>query len=56
MAEIDRKIDDGNPVGGTFQFSTYDWQTNNPTAATCVDTSSWKISGGETNCGGASLF
>jgi prepilin-type N-terminal cleavage/methylation domain-containing protein len=23
MAEIDRKIDDGNPVGGAFQFSTY---------------------------------
>ena len=23
MAEVDRKIDDGNPVGGTFQFSTY---------------------------------
>ena len=23
LAEIDRKIDDGNPVGGVFQFSTY---------------------------------
>ena len=23
MAEIDRKIDDGNPVGGVLQFSTY---------------------------------
>jgi len=23
LAEIDRKIDDGNPVGGTLQFSTY---------------------------------
>ena len=24
LSEIDRKIDDGNPVGGVFQFSTYD--------------------------------
>ena len=23
LAEIDRKIDDGNPVGGIFQFSPY---------------------------------
>src|ERR1700675_40402 len=23
LAEIDRKIDDGNPIGGTFQFSAY---------------------------------
>jgi hypothetical protein len=56
LAEVDRKIDDGNPYGGAFQFSTY----SGPTAANCVDATttppSWKVAGEENNCGGASIF
>ena len=56
-AEIDRKTDDGNPVSGSFQFSPYSSGTT-PTAANCVDSTAWKLSGGnsETNCGGAALL
>ena len=47
MAEIDRKIDDGNPVGGTFQFSTYDGGGAGGTAPTggaagqCYNGTAW---------------
>jgi prepilin-type N-terminal cleavage/methylation domain-containing protein len=55
IAEVDRKIDDGLPYAGAFQFSNY----NNALAA-CLTTGTtpitWNIKGGETNCGGASLF
>jgi prepilin-type N-terminal cleavage/methylation domain-containing protein len=61
MAEVDRKIDDGQPYTGGFQFSTYV-----PTAAFtappispngCITAGGgWDIAGGITNCGGASLF
>jgi prepilin-type N-terminal cleavage/methylation domain-containing protein len=57
IAEVDRKVDDGRPYSGSFQFSTYVPAGGTaPTAATCIDTGNWKIAGGETNCGGASLF
>lgn len=57
IAEVDRKIDDGKPYSGGFQFSAYvPTGGTAPTAATCVAAPDWKISGGETNCGGASLF
>jgi prepilin-type N-terminal cleavage/methylation domain-containing protein len=58
IAEVDRKIDDGRPYTGSFQFSTYvpNGGTGNPVAANCVNGGNWKIAGGETNCGGASLF
>lgn len=66
IAEVDRKIDDGLPYNGAFQFSTYA-----PTGATapsaagaqaCINAgvapapSTWAINGGSTNCGAASLF
>lgn len=55
LAEVDLKIDDGNPYGGTFQFSPY----GGP-AATCVDATtnpvSWNIKGDQNNCGGTSVF
>ncbi len=60
LAEIDRKIDDGRPDSGTFQFSAYAaGGGTGPTYADCVEAgtpSSWKVNGGEANCGGASLF
>jgi prepilin-type N-terminal cleavage/methylation domain-containing protein len=64
IAEIDRKIDDGNPNGGTFQFSDYNGggaaPGAAPGAATCVTTTttpaSWTTTTVDTNCGGASLF
>jgi len=61
MAEVDRKIDDGQPYAGGFQFSTYA-----PTGFTapvgvgangCITaTNTWDIAAGSTNCGAASLF
>lgn len=62
LAEVDRKIDDGNPYGGSFQFSDYAASGAAPTAADCVVPASgttpaqWKISGEASNCGGASIF
>lgn len=52
LAEVDRKIDDGSPITGSFRFSTFD------TASTSCVTSgnNWDVSGGQTVCGGASLF
>jgi prepilin-type N-terminal cleavage/methylation domain-containing protein len=57
IAEVDRKIDDGRPYTGSFQFSPYSPTSGTePDFQTCVDGSNWDIGGGETNCGGASLF
>jgi prepilin-type N-terminal cleavage/methylation domain-containing protein len=58
LAEVDRKIDDGNPLGGAFRFSTY----SSATEENCVDRGagttppSWKVAGEQNNCGGASIF
>jgi prepilin-type N-terminal cleavage/methylation domain-containing protein len=62
IAEVDRKIDDGKPNSGAFQFSPYipTASFTAPTLGTCTDSATtptaWKIGGGETNCGAASLF
>jgi prepilin-type N-terminal cleavage/methylation domain-containing protein len=60
LAEIDRKIDDGNPIGGTFQFSAYNGggaaPGTAPAPATCVLGTAWITTTVDTNCGGASLF
>ena len=63
LAEIDRKIDDGNPVGGVFQFSTYNGGAGGiaPTATgaggcyTAGPTPYWG-SPYVTNCGAATLL
>jgi prepilin-type N-terminal cleavage/methylation domain-containing protein len=60
LAEIDRKIDDGNPVGGVFQFSTYNGGAGGtaPTggaAGQCYVGTSWTVPA-VTNCGAASLL
>ncbi len=58
LAEIDRKIDDGNALRGNMRFSAYAAGGTAPTAANCYDTTTgeWKAGGGETNCGAAILF
>ena len=67
LAEVDRKIDDGLPYSGGFQFSAYASGTGNPPAVgatsvapNCVNTTtvppSWTTTSGSTNCGAASLF
>jgi len=62
MAEIDRKIDDGNPVGGTFQFTAYDGGGTGGVAPVggaanqCYLATTWSSATVDTNCGGASLF
>jgi prepilin-type N-terminal cleavage/methylation domain-containing protein len=63
VAEVDRKIDDGNAVRGSFRFSTYGGNAPSPAASAvgaggCVvaATGQWLVTEGATNCGGASLF
>src|SRR5215510_7776892 len=61
MAEVDRKIDDGQPDTGGFQFSTFA-----PTgfaapvgvgAGGCITAATtWDITAGSTNCGGVTLY
>ena len=66
IAEVDRKIDDGAPNGGSFQFSRYQGNGSNmptdgtTTAPACTSspgtTGVWNATNGSTNCGGASLL
>ena len=59
MAEVDRKIDDGNPRTGALRFSKYAAPTSTPpTAATCAETGSdnWKVTTVNSNCGSANLL
>jgi len=64
VAEVDRKIDDGLPYNGAFQFSVYAPTGGTAPTATgaqgCVDTTPtpnvYAIKNGSTNCGAASLF
>ena len=63
LAEIDRKVDDGNPVLGVFQFSVYPGGTGAsagpaPTGGlpgTCYNGTTWTAPT-VPNCGGASLL
>ena len=63
LSEIDRKIDDGNPVGGVFQFSAYPGGTGTsagtpPTggaAGQCYSGVVWTAPT-VSNCGAASLL
>jgi len=52
LAEVDRKIDDGSPITGSFRFSIFD-----SASTSCVTAgNNWDVSGAQTVCGGASLF
>jgi len=56
LAEVDRKVDDGNAITGSFRGSTY--TTGAATDAGCFDggTGAWAVQTPASNCGGASLF
>jgi hypothetical protein len=64
LAEIDRKIDDGLPASGRFQFSPYAAAGTAPvwggTASSCVTADGpngiWNVSGGQANCGATWLL
>jgi hypothetical protein len=66
IAEVDRKVDDGAPNTGGFQFSRYQGNAaaapTDGAAATPACTSAttpagiWNVTNGSTNCGGASLL
>jgi prepilin-type N-terminal cleavage/methylation domain-containing protein len=66
IAEMDRKIDDGRPNSGGFQFSRYQGNaaaapTDNSTSApACTSANTaigiWNAANGSTNCGAASLL
>lgn len=57
LAEIDRKIDDGDPLKGILRFTTYVAPGGvAPSAATCLANNQWNSVGGDANCGAAYLF
>lgn len=62
LAEIDRKIDDGNALRGSLRFSAYGAGGTAPTADDCYITAAgategeWRAGSGEANCGAAILF
>ncbi|MEO8628421.1 MAG: prepilin-type N-terminal cleavage/methylation domain-containing protein [Betaproteobacteria bacterium] len=62
VSEVDRKIDDGLPYAGGFQFSLYSAGGTGtaPTVACVAGTPpaavTWALSGTQANCGGSSLF
>src|SRR5258708_34130910 len=62
LAEIDRKIDDGIAITGSFRFSAHQGYTAvpavGPGAGNCYDAAgAWGIIGTvQTNCGAAGLF
>ena len=58
IAEVDRKIDDGNALRGTMRFSAYADGGTAPVAANCYDTTTgvWSAGNGQANCGAAILF
>lgn len=64
IVEVDRKIDDGAPNTGGFQFSRYfgngtaitEPGATTPCTSATGTTAIWNTTGGNTNCGGASLL
>ncbi|MGA7950124.1 MAG: prepilin-type N-terminal cleavage/methylation domain-containing protein [Thiobacillaceae bacterium] len=63
IAEVDRKIDDGNALRGIMRFSAYANGGTAPVDANCYDTNTGATKGlwsatstGQTNCGAAILF
>jgi prepilin-type N-terminal cleavage/methylation domain-containing protein len=66
IAEVDRKIDDGRPFSGSFQFSAYRGNgaaapqvgatAAAPNCANTTGAGNWNSTAGESNCGGAVVF
>lgn len=61
LAEVDGKLDDGNPNTGSFQFSPYSSSSNVPDPTKCVTGTGtgpfqWNRQTPSTNCGAAYTF
>ena len=58
LAEIDRKVDDGNAGRGVFRYSVFSGAAPAPTDANCFTASTgvWLATNDQPNCGGANLF
>ncbi|HSS46365.1 MAG TPA: prepilin-type N-terminal cleavage/methylation domain-containing protein [Burkholderiales bacterium] len=66
ISEVDRKIDDGVPYTGAFQFSAYQGNAaaapteGSTTAPACTSSNTtaavWNSTNGSSNCGGTSIF
>lgn len=54
LAEIDRKVDDGNAIAGSFRASTVDVDTTTTNCYTAAGV--WVSNPGGTNCGGVTVF
>jgi prepilin-type N-terminal cleavage/methylation domain-containing protein len=58
LAEVDRKVDDGNALRGSIRFSIYNGGAAAPADANCyvAGTGIWSAGNGQANCGAAVLF
>jgi Tfp pilus assembly protein PilV len=58
LAEVDRKIDDGRPISGRFQFSAYAGAGSAPSGCISADSpgAAWLEADGPDNCGAATLL
>jgi len=61
LAEVDRKVDDGQPYSGVFQFSTWASVGTAPVATgsstSCLTGATiWQVTGSNPNCGAATLY
>lgn len=56
LEAVDKKIDDGKPYSGTFQFSSYTVEGTAPDANECVINGQWNILYGSSNCGGTTII
>lgn len=58
LAEIDRKIDDGNAVRGSFRYSPFNGAASAPADSDCFSGAdgSWNIASSAMNCGAANLL
>lgn len=59
LAEVDSKLDDGNPNTGSFQFSPYSAGATKPSPGSCLTGSGpyqWNRQSPSTNCGAAYTF
>jgi len=57
LAEMDRKVDDGKPYTGAFQFSPYaPGSATAPDPAKCVSGLEWNVLGAELDCGAANVL
>lgn len=59
ITEVDRKVDDGLPLSGSFQVSTHGTPAPDPACTAAAGTppvTTWAATTGIANCGGATLF